>query len=269
MVYILYNYFLTLYSFNWLLTLIKEIFYYPITAPQVILEIGRGLQLFERIIIYIHYVALLSLLSLPIPLAIFNRRLSLGAGAFLTFLIVLYYVLLYARFIPGQGRYPLMRFAHYVLFLCIILIINLFEYLEIKVSKRMIVVYSLLFSLLALGYLAQVSPLFKYVDYRLSIEPQNIMRFLTTHTGCEFNMGYLVIKPYMAINNYAFALLDSHNIICRGIEYFQYVLSSSEILGNKGLTNILVISPKYEGLSEQVLDLDLVYNAEDLLLVVV
>jgi hypothetical protein len=268
-VYILYNYFLTSYSFSWLSTLMKEILYYPITAPQVVLEIGRGLHPFERIIIYVHYAALLSLLSFPILLAMFNRRLSLGAGAFLTLLIALYYVLLYARFIPGQGRYPLMRFAHYVLFPCIILIINLLEHLEIKVSKRMIVAYSLIFSLLALGYLAQVSPLFKYVDYRLSIEPQNIMRFLTTHTGCEFNMGYLAIKPYTAVNNYAFALLDSHNTICKGIGYFQYVLSSSEILGNKGLTNILVISPKYEGLPEQVLNLDLVYNAEDLLLVVV
>jgi len=65
---------------------------------------------------------------------------------------------------------------------------------------------------------------------------------LTTHTGYEFNMGYLAIKPYMAINNYVFTLLDSHNTICTGIEYFQYVLSSSDILGNtKVPTNTFVI----------------------------
>ena len=266
-IYILYNSFLTTYTFNWLSTLIREILYYPITVPQVILTIGSSLQLFERITIYIHYIALLSLLLLPI---IIFRRLSLGVRVFLTLLVILYYTSLYARFIPGHGRYTLMRFAHYFLFLYIVIIASLLKHLEINVSKRVIVIYALLFSLLALGYLAQLSPLFKYADHRLSIDPKNIMEFLTTYAGCRFNMGYLVIKPYMAINNYAFVLLDAHNTICRGIDYFQYVLNGSYILGNaKGPLNLLVISPKYEGLPKQALNLDLAYSAGDLLLIMV
>lgn len=266
-IYILYNGFLTTYTFNWLSTLMREILYYPITVPQVVLTIGSRLQLFERIAIYIHYIALLSLLLLPI---IIFRRLSLGVRVFLTLLVILYYTSLYARFIPGQGRYPLMRFAYCFLFLYIVIIASLLKHLEINVSKRVIVIYTFLFSLLALGYLAQVSPLFKYADHRLSIDPQNVMGFLTTYAGCRFNMGYVVIKPYMAINNYAFVLLDAHNTICVGIEYFQYVLNGSYILGNaKGPLNILVISPKYEGLPEQALSLDLVYSAGDLLLIMV
>jgi len=267
-IYILYNSFLTTYTFNWLSTLIREILYYPITVPQVVSTIGSGLQLFERIAIYIHYIALLSLLLLPIVM--FNRRLSLGARVFLTLLVILYYASLYARFIPGHGRYPLMRFAHYSSFLYIVVIVSMLKHLEINVSKRVIVIYALLFSLLALGYLAQVSPLFKYADYRLSIDPQNVMGLLTTYAGCRFNMGYLVVKPYMAINNYAFALLDAHNTICVGIEYFQYVLNGSYVFGNaKGPLNLLVISPKYEGLPKQALGLDLIYSAGDLLLIMV
>jgi hypothetical protein len=267
-IYILYNSFLTTYTFNWLSTLIRGTLYYPITAPQVVLTIGSGLQLFERIAIYIHYIALLSLLLLPIVM--FNRRLSLGARVFLILLVILYYASLYARFIPGQGSYPLMRFAHYLLFLYIVVIVSMLKHLEINVSKRVIVIYALLFSLLALGYLAQVPPLFKYADYRLSIDPQNVMGFLTTYAGCRFNMGYLVVKPFMAINNYAFALLDAHNTICVGIEYFQYVLNGSYVFGNaKGPLNLLVISPKYEGLPKQTLGLDLIYSAGDLLLIMV
>jgi len=267
-IYIFYNSFLAIYTFNWLSTLIKEILYYPITVPQVVSTIGSSLPLFERIAIYIHYTALLSLLLLLIILVF--RRLSLGARVFLTLLVILYYTFLYARFIPGEGRYPLMRFAHFFLFLYIVIITSLLKHLEINVSKKIIVIYTFLFSLLALGYLAQVSPLFKYADYRLNIDPQNVMEFLTTYAGCKFNVGYVVIKPYVAINNYAFALLDAHNTICVGIEYFQYVLNGSYILGNaKGSLNILVISPKYEGLPEQALNLDLVYNAGDLLLVMV
>jgi hypothetical protein len=151
--YILYNSFLTTYTFNWLSTLIREILYYPITAPQVILTTGSSLQFFERIAIYIHYLTLLSLLLLPIIM--FNRRLSLGTEAFLTLLVILYYTFLYARFIPGHGRYPLMRFAHYFLLLYIVIIVSLLKHLEINVSKRVIVIYTLLLALLALGYLAK------------------------------------------------------------------------------------------------------------------
>jgi hypothetical protein len=96
------------------------------------------------------------------------------------------------------------------------------------------------------------------------------MGFLTTYAGCRFNMGYLVVKPYMAINNYAFALLDAHNTICVGIEYFQFILNGSYILGNaKRALNLLVISPKYEGLPRQALSLNLMYSAGDLLFIMV
>jgi hypothetical protein len=142
--YILYNSFLTTYTLNWLLTLIREILYYSITVPQVMLTIGSSLQLFERIAIYVHYIALLLLLLLPIVM------LSLGAKVFLALPVIRYYAFLYARFIPGGGRYPLMKLAHYFLFLYIVVIVSMLKRLEINVSKRIIVICALLFSLLAL-----------------------------------------------------------------------------------------------------------------------
>jgi hypothetical protein len=264
-VYILYNEFISRYTFNWLATLIEEIVYYPINVAEVVLNVGSALYMFERIFIYIHYVALLLLLFLLLHKVSHNRGLPLKL--FLFMLIISYFLLAYARFIPGQGRYPLMRFAHYVLFTYLVTSLSLFKKQEnFRPQKNLIAVSSILLVLLAMGYLAQVSPLFKYRDYRLSVYPHDTLNFVIAHTNCDFNLGYIVLEPFVPVNRYAFSLLDSHNTMCSGIEYFQFSLSNFRIYGNSNrkVINIVISSPK---LGEPILqDYPIVYNSHDIVL---
>ncbi|MCS7367599.1 MAG: hypothetical protein NDF52_06950 [archaeon YNP-WB-062] len=264
-VYILYNEFISRYTFNWLATLIEEIVYYPINVAEVVLNVGSALYMFEMIFIYIHYVALLLLLFLLLHKVSHNRGLPLKL--FLFMLIISYFLLAYARFIPGQGRYPLMRFAHYVLFTYLVTSLSLFKKQEnFRPQKNLIAVSSILLVLLAMGYLAQVSPLFKYRDYRLSVYPHDMLNFVIVHTNCDFNLGYIVLEPFVPVNRYAFSLLDSHNTMCSGIEYFQFSLSNFRIYGNSNrkAINIVISSPK---LGEPILqDYPIVYNSHDIVL---
>jgi hypothetical protein len=262
---ILYNEFISRYTFNWFATLIEEIVYYPINAAEVVLNVGLALYMFERIFIYIHYVALLLLLFFLLHKVSHNRGLPLKL--FLFMLIISYSLLAYARFIPGGGRYPLMRFAHYVLFTYLVTSLSLFKKQEnFRPQKNLIAVSSILLVLLAMGYLAQVSPLFKYHDYRLSVYPHDTLNFIIMHTNCDFNLGYIVLEPYIPVNRYAFSLLDSHNTACSGIKYFQFSLSNFRIYGNSNrkVINIVVSSPK---LGEPILQYyPIVYNSHDIIL---
>jgi hypothetical protein len=264
-VYILYNEFISRYTFNWLATLIKEIVYYPTNVAEVVLNVGSALHMLERIFIYTHYVTLLLLLFLLLHKVSYNRGLPIKL--FLFMLIISYFLLAYARFIPGGGRYPLIRFAHYVLFTYLVTSLSLFKKQEnFRSEKYLIAVSSILLVLLAMGYLAQVSPLFKYRDYRLSVHPHDTLNFIIMHTNCDFNLGYIVLEPYIPVNRYAFSLLDSHNTACSGIEYFQFSLSNFRIYGNSNrkVINIVVSSPK---LGEPILQYyPIVYNSHGILL---
>jgi hypothetical protein len=239
--------------------------YYPTNVSEVVLNVGSALYMLERIFIYIHYVALLLLLFLLLHKVSHNRGLPLKL--FLFVLIISYFLLAYARFIPGGGRYPLMRFAHYVLFTYLVTSLSLFKKQEsFRPQKNLIAVSSILLVLLAMGYLAQVSPLFKYRDYRLSVYPYDTLNFVIMHTNCDFNLGYIVLEPFVPVNRYAFSLLDSHNTVCSGIEYFQFSLSNFRIYGNSNrkVINIVVSSPK---LGEPILqDYPIVYNSQGIML---
>jgi hypothetical protein len=184
---------------------------------EALLNIGSRLQMFERFLIYIHYIALFS------------------------------FLLAYARFIPGQGRYPLMRFAHNFLFIYMtmsLILLRSEKQANFRWPKSLVVASALLI-LLALGYLAQVSPLFKYSEDRLNADPCATFSFIVTHTLCDFNLGYVVLEPYVPMDRYVFSLLDSHNTF-HSVEYFQFSLSDFRVYGSNGerAINILVSSPK-------------------------
>mgnify|MGYP000487960246 CR=1 FL=1 len=267
LMYILYNEFLFNYTHNWLRTLVKELQYYPLNVLETIPNIGLALYVFERIFIYIHYITLLLLLFLLYRIN--SKSLPFKLKLILFLLAIIYFLLIYARFIPGQGGYPLKRFAHHILFIYIsitLLFLNKQDGNIILQREKSIISVTLLLMLLAMGYLAQVSPLFKYHDYRLSINPMIVMNFVATSTACNFNFGFIAFKPYTAIDRYTFSLLDSYNIKCSNISYFQFILTESRVYGNvnEGVVNIVVLSPKR---GEPLLQTySIIYSAHDVIL---
>ena len=268
LMYIIYNEFLFNYTHNWLRTLVKELQYYPINVLETIPNIGPALHVFERILIYIHYITLLLLLLLLYRIS--SKSLPFKLKLILFLLAITYLPLIYARFIPGHGRYPLMRFAHHILFIYITITLFLLNKqgnnVILQREKMIVVSATLLLVLLAIGYLAQVSPLFKYYDHRLNVNPVIVMNFVVASTTCNFNFGFIAFKPYTAIDRYAFSLLDSHNIRCSNISYFQFVLTEFKVHGNvdENTVSIVVLSPKR---GEPILQTyPVVYNAHDVTL---
>jgi hypothetical protein len=99
--------------------------------------------------------------------------------------------------------------------------------------------------LLSHSYTSQQYILLLYIGYLIILTSLTVILINTDNKPTVLFivlvtfMLLIVIKPYMAINSYAFVLLDAHNAICIGIEYFQYVLNGSYIHGNaKGPLNL-------------------------------
>ncbi|WP_042666889.1 hypothetical protein [Desulfurococcus amylolyticus] len=78
LIYIVYNLFMWNYTSSWIKTILNEFFYLPYSVFEGATRIGVALPLYERLLIYLHYAALLLLLTLLYiyVLRTINRRNS-------------------------------------------------------------------------------------------------------------------------------------------------------------------------------------------------
>lgn len=277
-VYLIYNAFLIRYTTNWIKTIFEEVLgFNPLQVIGNVGALGTRLYIFERLAIYAHYIALFTILSLFYILALqlykTHDKKYLILPIITSIIGLSYFASLYGRFIPGQGMYPVLRFSPWPLLLSIMMLIHLFRSTRSFLSltklgnTKILLVMSILLVTILTGYLAQVSPLFKYREYRLNTDPGLVMKFIIRTTDCKFNLGYEVTVPWVVLENFGFVSLDSQNTICKGIGYFQYSILNNKIIMTRpsdNPLNILVISSKYGGIITS--QKNLIFNSCDITL---